>query len=248
MKVEYLYRALVKRRVKRAFVMVLFLLAITASVTAAWTWKVRFALSGAIAVTWVILCASGVGRAACVIAVITTMRSAVELEVSSSDNNSGMPSGFTTKRSINSNMTHVVGNVTYPYFNPRAVTPGIVSRLTIDGLTFQYSRTQRNTSKIQYVFPTSGLERRTNELVGIVAEYDTLAENGATFSSGAKNSIASDLLGYVNSQTMQVCTTLEDASHGVNMQIGWTFDSQDYSYENDLPPCASSGAFHFLLA
>ncbi|KAK9334133.1 hypothetical protein V1520DRAFT_4618 [Lipomyces starkeyi] len=235
MKVEYLYRALVKPRLRRSLIFLLLLLVIATSVIATGTWKVRFALSSTVAVAWITVCASGIGKAACVIAVITSILSAVELEGSSSS--SGTTTRASAKRSLNGNMTHVVNNVTYPYFNPRAVTPGMDTSLTIGGLTFQYSRTHRNTSKIKYVFP--GLEKSSNELVDIVAEYNALAENDATFSSGAEESIANDIFGFVDSKTMQFCTTLEDASSRGNMHIGWTIDSQDYYHEDDLPPCSS---------
>ncbi|KAK9482495.1 hypothetical protein V1527DRAFT_454982 [Lipomyces starkeyi] len=67
-------------------------------------------------------CVSRYDTAVCVLAVIMSILSAVMVEVSSID--SGLAGGSATKRSINGNVEHVVDNVTYPSFNPTAVTPG----------------------------------------------------------------------------------------------------------------------------
>ncbi|KAK9312148.1 hypothetical protein V1522DRAFT_394396 [Lipomyces starkeyi] len=75
---------------------------------------------------------------------------------------------------------------------------------------------------------------------GMFAEYSALAENDATFSNCAKESIASDIFGFVDSKTMQFCTTLEDASNCVNMRIGWT-DSAACAVLSSLSSHAEQG-------
>ncbi|KAK9371521.1 uncharacterized protein V1513DRAFT_455478 [Lipomyces chichibuensis] len=90
------------------------------------SWKFTFAGSSGsfwvAAAASIAACVSRYDTAACVLAVIMSILSAVMVEVRSID--SGLAGGSATKRSINGNVEHVVDNVTYPSFNPTAVTPG----------------------------------------------------------------------------------------------------------------------------